>query len=181
MHARSISLATVASLALAAAAEAQTIWYVDADVPYGGDGTSWARATKVLEKALTVAAVGDQVWVAEGTYVPILRTDAADPRSATFFVPQAVAVYGGFDGTEATLAQRAGLFDTTVLTGDLGVASPDLAPWRAFATRRFEVTRSRASSGIDSSGTERGAASPRRAAMASAWAPAVVGRPSETQ
>lgn len=110
-----------ALLPLLAPRAAANTWYVDADVPLGGDGTSWSRATKVLEKALTAAMVGDEVWVAEGTYHPILRTDRSDPRSATFLVPQAVAVYGGFDGTETSLAQRAGLFATTVLSGELGV------------------------------------------------------------
>lgn len=99
---------------------AQTIWHVDGSLPTSGNGQSWASALTSIDKALRAALPGDQVWVREGTYRPAVRTAPLDPRSATFYVPQAVALYGGFAGTETSLDQRAGLFATTVLSGDLG-------------------------------------------------------------
>ena len=61
----------------------------------GNDGSTWTQAM-TLQAALAVAAVGDQVWIAQGTYKP----DATD-RTATFRIPTGVLVYGGFVGTDA--------------------------------------------------------------------------------
>ena len=75
------------------------------------DGSTWANAM-TLQAALSNSSVGDQVWIAAGTYMP----DATD-RTATFSVPAGVLVYGGFAGTEAALADRTG--GATILSGDL--------------------------------------------------------------
>lgn len=88
---------------------------VDVDAQGAGDGTSWADAFTDLALALSSASGAASVWVAEGVYRP---SDSGD-RSATFLVPTNVSLYGGFDGTESALSQRAGLFDTTILSGDL--------------------------------------------------------------
>ena len=64
-------------------------------------------------RASTMA--GDQVWIAAGTYTPN-STDTTD-TTATFSIPAGVLVYGGFNGTEAALADRAGT--ATILSGDL--------------------------------------------------------------
>src|SRR5688572_16504188 len=102
----------------------QAIWYVDDDAPPGGDGTGWASAFDSIQDALDVVAVFDQVWVAAGNYVPEARLDPADPRSATFWVPPGTILLGGFAGRESSFAERAGLFERTVLSGHLG--APDL-------------------------------------------------------
>ena len=48
-------------------------------------------------------------------------------RAATFTLKDGVALLGGFDGTETTIGERAGLFEQTVLTGDLlGDDGPNL-------------------------------------------------------
>lgn len=91
------------------------VYFVDDDAPPGGDGSSWLAAFDDLSEALDVAVEGSQVWVAQGTY----RPSATGDRSESFELKTGVAVYGGFLGTEATLLERAGLFDTTVLSGDL--------------------------------------------------------------
>ena len=106
--------ARVLAVALAAASPAAQI-HVDADAMGAGTGQSWADAYTDLVQALEAAPDGSTVWVAEGVYKP----SATGDRDATFFVPVQVELYGGFDGTEASLAERAGLFDSTILSGDL--------------------------------------------------------------
>ena len=100
-------------------AAAQSVWRVDAGAPPGGNGASWATAFDSLDDALLAAGVDDQIWVAAGVYRPSVEVHPGDPRSAAFAV-QAVGLYGGFDGTETSLDERAGLFDQTRLSGDLG-------------------------------------------------------------
>ncbi|UCC29238.1 MAG: S8 family serine peptidase, partial [Phycisphaerales bacterium] len=90
--------------------------YVDADAAGNNDGSSWVDAFNDLQEALAVSVSYDQIWVAAGTYLPTSGTD----RTATFQLKNGVAVYGGFDGTETLLGERAGLFDQTILSGDLG-------------------------------------------------------------
>jgi parallel beta-helix repeat protein len=118
-------------LAATATASAQSTWYVDDDAPPGGDGLTWSTAYDDLQDALWAAGPGDEVWVAQGTYRP--DEDDANPsgtgdRTASFQMITGVSVYGGFDGTESLLEERAGLFDQTILTGDLlGDDGPDFA------------------------------------------------------
>ena len=77
-----------------------------------GDGSSWENAM-TLQMALAMATTaGDQIWIAQGTYKP-----HANNRRATFTIPAGMLVYGGFAGTEAALADRAGT--ATILSGDL--------------------------------------------------------------
>lgn len=108
--------------ALSANAFAQSIHRVDDDALPGGNGSSWPAAFADLQLALEAAAAGDQIWVAEGRYVPSVETTSGDPRSRSFVLPHDVELYGGFLGHEATLAERAGSFAATRLDGDLGVA-----------------------------------------------------------
>jgi len=69
-------------------------WYVRTVGNDANAGTSWAAAKATLTGALLAARGGDEVWVAEGTYTENLR------------VPAGIALYGGFAGTETSLAQR---------------------------------------------------------------------------
>ncbi|MCA9493111.1 MAG: hypothetical protein KC621_24440 [Myxococcales bacterium] len=76
-----------------------TRWFVDAGVTSSGDGSSWSAAFKTPTEAMSALTVGDEVWVAAGTYrssglAPVLSLD----RASTW--------YGGFAGTETTLAER---------------------------------------------------------------------------
>ncbi len=79
-----------------------------------GDGSSWQQALGSLSEALQQAHPGDQIWVAEGTYRP------GDSRTATFFIPAGVALYGGFAGTESTLEARDPEAHPTILSGEIG-------------------------------------------------------------
>ena len=105
-----------------APADAQTIRYVDDDGDPSNPCTSWADACPELQTALSLAADGDQIWVASGTYTPDYDIDSGKhtgDRTATFQLISGVPIYGGFDGGEKTLEERAELFDDTILSGDL--------------------------------------------------------------
>jgi hypothetical protein len=107
---------------------AAAVIYVDADAGGMADGTSWHDAYTDLQDALIAATAGDEIWVAAGRYVPRNLTDPNLPRGGSFSIPSGVAVYGGFAGDEATFAARAGLFDQTILSGDVnGDDGPDFA------------------------------------------------------
>lgn len=103
---------------LAPAASAGT-HFVDANLNTGSnDGTSWANAFQSndgLQLALGVSASGDEIWVADGTYIPTqtgLRTDS-------FRMQDDVKIYGGFNGSESSLSQRVLGVTPSILSGDL--------------------------------------------------------------
>jgi predicted outer membrane repeat protein len=91
------------------------IIYVNQGATGLNNGTSWANAYTELQSALSAAASGDQIWVAQGTYKPTSGND----RTATFTLKQGVSLYGGFDGTESELEDRDWVNNPVLLTGDL--------------------------------------------------------------
>ncbi len=100
-------------------ASAAAVIYVNAAATGANNGTSWATAYKNLQKVLSTALPGEEIWVAKGTYKPTSGTD----RTKTFVIQTGVAVYGGFAGTETSLSQRNTALNLTVLSGDIGLAS----------------------------------------------------------
>ncbi|TVR87877.1 MAG: hypothetical protein EA411_06465, partial [Saprospirales bacterium] len=107
----------VFSLFVVTAVSAQPVIYVNESVSGGvGDGTSWTDAFSDLQDALDTAVSGDTIWVAEGTYYP---TDDSNDRDATFELVSGVAVYGGFEGDETSLAERDWEENETILSGDI--------------------------------------------------------------
>ncbi len=106
----------------AASAQGQTVWYVNDDGDTNNGCTSWEDACPELQEALSLASFGHQIWVAEGTYKPDYDVDKAthtENRESTFQLINGVAIYGGFAGGEKAVEDRAGLFDDTILSGDL--------------------------------------------------------------
>jgi hypothetical protein len=97
------------------------IIYVHDSATGADNGTTWADAFTSLQSALAVAAVGDQIWVASGTYWPTATTS----RTATFQLKNGVEVYGGFKGTEAALSDRNWNANLCFLSGDIGTAGVD--------------------------------------------------------
>ncbi|MDB6058953.1 MAG: C-terminal target protein, partial [Verrucomicrobiales bacterium] len=91
------------------------IVYVRSVATGNGSGSSWANATANLQGAINGAA-SHQVWVAAGTYYPTSGSD----RSVSFALVTGVSVYGGFNGTEASLSQRNWTANPTILSGDIG-------------------------------------------------------------
>jgi hypothetical protein len=104
---------------------AQTIRYVKNNG--SGNGSSWANASNSLQAMINASANNDEVWVAQGTYLP---TDSGgsfsptDPREKTFYINTgaAVKIYGGFppSGNPAFNQRNWGLYPT-ILSGDIGV------------------------------------------------------------
>ncbi len=115
-------LVAVMALGAAGRASAASIVYVKYNAVGSNNGSSWANACKSLQKALTAAVSGQQIWVARGTYLPTLPTNNLDPRTKTFQLKNGVAIYGGFAGTETLLSQRNWKTNVTVLSGDIGTA-----------------------------------------------------------
>lgn len=87
------------ALASVSGASAATRYVVAGAVP-GGDGLSWTTAYDSLATALNSAQAGDEIWVAQGTYVP------GTARQSTFMLRSGVAVFGGFTGEETSREQR---------------------------------------------------------------------------
>ncbi|MHC4646636.1 MAG: hypothetical protein ACYTBJ_14150, partial [Planctomycetota bacterium] len=105
-------------LAIAATAAGKTV-YVDDDANGANNGTSWADGYNYLQDALSTAQFGDEILVAEGTYIPSHLTDPCDTRSATFQLISGVALYGGFP-SGAGGGGRDPAANETILSGDIG-------------------------------------------------------------
>jgi len=92
-------------------------------------GDSWANAAPELADVLVAAKNNtsiQQIWAAGGTYKPLYRADNlngtnANDRYNAFVLVKDVKVYGGFAGTEATLANRnlSLIANASILSGDL--------------------------------------------------------------
>ncbi len=90
------------------------------------NGTSWQNAHIFLQDALAKAMPGDQIWVAAGIYTPDRFTDFPNLRyhpEQTFKLGYGVGLYGGFDGNETDITDRAKACTCeqkeTILSGDL--------------------------------------------------------------
>jgi|GEM_PF-1938984 len=96
-------------------AYAATVRYATPGGLTSGACDSWANACD-LQRALTVALSGDEIWVQQGTHTPTTGTD----RTATFRLKNGVALYGGFVGTETLRTQRNWVTNVTTLSGEIG-------------------------------------------------------------
>lgn len=98
---------------------AQTTFYI---TPSGAglmDGSNWDNAAlnQDLQTIINTAFVGDEVWVACGTYLPTTNTD----RSISFTMKTGVSIYGSFQGTENTIEERnLTCGPCSVLSGEIG-------------------------------------------------------------
>lgn len=83
-------------LLIAAMSVQSAVIYINQNVSSVGDGSSWNQAFSTISSGLAVAQAGDEIWIAQGTYLP----------ANTLAVHLEVSVYGGFSGEETGLAQR---------------------------------------------------------------------------
>ncbi|MFM9957223.1 MAG: hypothetical protein ACKVZJ_04040 [Phycisphaerales bacterium] len=102
--------------------------YVDKDAAVSFyNGNSWTEPYQYLSDALSFASmVGGsncEIWVAQGTYYPP-QFQTSTNRDAAFVIPSGLKVYGGFAGTETTLAERGDpAFQITNLSGSIGTSA----------------------------------------------------------
>ncbi|MCB0527840.1 MAG: T9SS type A sorting domain-containing protein [Saprospiraceae bacterium] len=113
---KKLIIACIAILVSGDAAFAQNRYFVDADAAGNNSGASWAGAFTDLQSALALAQAGDEVWVAEGLYLP---TQGAE-RNIAFQPASGLKLYGGFAGTESAVSERDWAQHPTVLSGDIG-------------------------------------------------------------
>lgn len=99
--------------------------FVDESLAVGGDGCTWATAYNNLQDAIDgIESEGlvNDLWIKEGTYKPGASGSTVN-RSSSFNISESTILYGGFNGTETTLAQRDAATNITTLSGDIGVAA----------------------------------------------------------
>jgi hypothetical protein len=99
----------LAFLLLALSAQARII-YVNqlASTNPPPDGLTWPTAFPTIGAGLLAAQTNDQVWVAAGLYYELIT------------LPDGIALYGGFLGSETQLEQRDWLNHLTILDGNRG-------------------------------------------------------------
>ncbi|MBI1267521.1 MAG: hypothetical protein GC193_08840 [Cryomorphaceae bacterium] len=90
--------------------------YVDKDATGSNNGLNWANAFTTLTSALAIAQDGDEIWMAEGTYLPTTGTDV----NIAFVLNTSTSIYGGFAGTETSRSQRMPHVNEVVLSGNIG-------------------------------------------------------------
>ena len=93
------------------------ILYVDQSAIGNNSGSSWANAFNNLQAALTAAAYGDTIKIADGIYKP---TETAD-RSISFAIKNDISIYGAYAGYGAANPDaRSATLYPTILSGDIG-------------------------------------------------------------
>jgi len=103
------------------------ILFVDRDATGANTGRSWQDAFVDLQDAIRQAGAGDQIWVAEGVYVPIFCNPCSDQqRQVAFRLKTDVELYGGFNATETSVAERDWESNLTILSGDIGLLNDSL-------------------------------------------------------
>jgi parallel beta-helix repeat protein len=110
-------------LLISAGLSAQTVLYVDDDAPSDGDGLTWDTAFRFLQDALSNAAIGTEIYVAQGVYLPD-RDEAnaagTGDREAAFQLVNGITLMGGYGGLgEANPDDRDLDAYPTILSGDL--------------------------------------------------------------
>lgn len=104
--------ALLCAMSLGITINAQDLLFVKENAT--GDGSSWTTATN-LQKALSIAKEGTQIWVAKGIYLPTKDKN----RDASFSITKNLKLYGGFIGNETAINQRDIRLNKTILSGEI--------------------------------------------------------------
>ena len=92
--------------------------YVDVNATGAGTGDSWTDAHVYFQWAIGEARAGDELWVAQGRYLPNARGSADEEDY--FQLKNGVAVYGGFSGVETLREARDPAAHETIFSGNIG-------------------------------------------------------------
>ena len=77
------------------------------DVLNVASGSDWHADVTNLQRALSLAVDGDEIWVAAGTYYPDEgQGQVDDDRYSVFRLKSGVVLYGGFQGNESDSSKR---------------------------------------------------------------------------
>ena len=90
-----------------------TVYYVSPS-GNGSTGLSWANAYTSIQPALAAAAIGDEIWVAQGTYI-------IQSVETQLVIKGGVNVLGGFAGTETSKDARSTNPDLTIISHQTSV------------------------------------------------------------
>lgn len=85
------------------------VWHVKPDGSDASSGQVWDEAFQTIQKAIDSAKHTDEIWVGAGTYLL---------ENYYIFVNKAVAIYGGFDGTETQREERDWRTNITTVDGN---------------------------------------------------------------
>lgn len=95
---------------------AQNHFYIKADAPGNGDGSSWENAFKNFPDAFANYPAGAVFWVAEGVYHVTNGTNVMEKIT----LDESVSIYGGFIGNESSLEERAWYNHPCFVSGNIG-------------------------------------------------------------
>ncbi len=101
-----------------------------------GNGSSWEQAIGNLQEALLRARTGDQIWVAAGKYFTTKDGD----RTKSFVIPDGITLFGGFAGYESSPLERNLKANLTILSGEIGMPSPDDNAYTVVYTKNASST-----------------------------------------
>jgi predicted outer membrane repeat protein len=97
------------------------IIYVDGSASGSNNGSSWADAYNYLQDALAACSTGDEIRVAQGTYVPDHGAGSTSgDQQATFQLRTRVTIKGGYAGSTELLPDARDISTyESILSGDL--------------------------------------------------------------
>jgi len=99
------------ALALTASTTASaSVWFVDQNAAGTANGTSWTNAFVTVQAGIAAAGNGDEIWVAQATYIP--------PNNGGYVITASIKLYGGFQSGDASVAARSGVIMNTILEGN---------------------------------------------------------------
>ncbi|MFN0216350.1 MAG: T9SS type A sorting domain-containing protein [Saprospiraceae bacterium] len=93
------------------------IIYVNKNTFGSNDGSNWNNAYNELSSALPMALLGDEIWVAKGTYKPYI-----EGVTNSFTMVSGIKLLGGFAGWETSENQRDWELNETILTAQYMVS-----------------------------------------------------------